>query len=57
MKHVVVHEPKNRTVKGRSNKNLINYETCKDGKNKNQFYPYVCHIGTSIFISWNKKFY
>lgn len=57
MKHVVVHEPKNINVKGRSNKNLINYETCKDGENKNQFYPYACHIGTSIFISWNKKFY
>lgn len=40
VKHVDVHEPKDRTIKERSNKNLINYKTHEDAKNKNQFLLY-----------------
>lgn len=44
IKHVDVHESKDRTINERSNKNLINYKTYEDAKNKNQFLLYVYHI-------------
>lgn len=50
VKHVDVHEPKDRTIKERSNKNLINYKTHEDAKNKNQFLLYVYHTDTLIFF-------
>lgn len=50
IKHVDVHESKDRTIKERSNKNLINYKTYKDAKNKNQFLLYVYHISILIFF-------
>lgn len=55
VKHVDVHEPKDRTIKERSNKNLINYKTHEDTKNKNQFLLYVYHTDTLIFFFFFEK--
>lgn len=41
IKHVDVHESKDRTMKERSNKNLINYKTYEDAKSKSFFYTCI----------------